>query len=82
MDEPSWRSRLVMAILWPSFLMAGVLDVLVFSLLDPAALVEASSLSGTSIYTLGFLGFWIVTGLSSALSLWLAGLPLATKDER
>ena len=82
MEEPSRRSRLVMAILWPSFLMAGLLEVLVFSLLDPAGLVEASALSGTSIYTLGFLGFWIVTGLSSALSLWLAGLPPAIHEVR
>lgn len=82
MDAPSRRSRLVMAILWPSFLMAGVLEVLVFSLLDPVALVETSALSGTSLYTLGFLGFWIVTGLSSALSLWLAGLPPATQEAR
>ena len=82
MDAPSRRSRLVMAILWPSFLMAGVLEVLVFSLLDPVALVETSALSGTSLYTLGFLGFWIVTGLSSALSLWLAGLPPAMQEAR
>lgn len=80
MDEQ--RSRLIMVALWPSFLMAGLLEVLVFSLLDPAALVEASALSSTSIYTLGFLGFWVVTALSSALSLWLAGLPPATQELR
>ena len=65
-----------MTILWPSFLMAGVLEALVFSVVDPAELaigahpIEASP---QAIYTLSFLIFWGVLSTSGALSalLWI-----------
>jgi hypothetical protein len=73
--DASPRSRRLMAALWPSFLTAGVLETLVLSVIDPAPLIEASSLSSSTVYTLAFLCFWAVTGLSSGLSLWLANPP-------
>jgi hypothetical protein len=66
-----------LTILWPSFAMAGVLEGLVFSLVDPADLrwlgsvpIEASPLA---VYTLSFLAFWGVLSISGVLTtlLWL-----------
>lgn len=74
-EEPSRRSRLVMVALWPSFLMAGVLEALVFSVVDPAALGAPAHLPATAIYTLAFLCFWATTGLAAGLALLLADLP-------
>lgn len=69
------RSRRLMAALWPSFLMAAVLEGLVFSLLDPELLDARLShvgLSPLALYSLAFLCFWAVTSLASGLSLLLA----------
>ncbi|QPF76548.1 hypothetical protein G8A07_10440 [Roseateles sp. DAIF2] len=67
--------RRLMAALWPSFLMAAVLEGLVFSLLDPTLLeprIAAAGLPPLALYSLAFLGFWAITALSSGLSLLLA----------
>lgn len=69
------RSRRLMAALWPSFLMAAVLEGLVFSLLDPELLdarLSHAGLSALAVYSLAFLVFWAVTALASGLSLLLA----------
>ncbi len=66
-----------MTILWPSFAMAGVLEGMVFSVVDPTELrwlghipLEASP---QAIYTLSFLAFWAVISTSGALTvlLWI-----------
>ncbi len=65
-----------MTILWPSFLMAGVLEGLVYSVVDPSDLhfghlpLDASP---QAIYTLSFLAFWGVISTSGALTalLWI-----------
>jgi hypothetical protein len=61
-----------MTILWPSFLMAGVLEGVVFSVVDPAELrwlghvpIEASP---QAVYTLSFLAFWALISTSGALT--------------
>jgi hypothetical protein len=66
-------------ILWPSFLAACVLEVLVFAMVDPAGLhwpgqVGALSVppSARAIYTVAFFAFWAVCLLCSRLVLWLA----------
>lgn len=64
-----------MWILWPSFLLAGVLEMLVFSVVDPNDLHWPGMFQGLSrqaIYTLGFFVFWVGTALSSALTVLLA----------
>ena len=65
-------SQRTMTILWPSFLMAGVLEGMVFSLLDPSDLrwlghipVEASPLA---VYSVSFLAFWVLISTSGALT--------------
>jgi hypothetical protein len=65
----------IMWIAWPSFLMAGVLEILVFAMVDPQDLQwfgQAVQLSRQGIYTVAFFAFWLVTMLSSALTALLA----------
>ena len=62
----------VLAILWPAFLMAGVLEMLVFALVDPGGLhwFGGSPLdwSASAVYTLAFFAFWWVIAIASALT--------------
>lgn len=68
----------VMWIVWPSFLMAGVLEMLVFAMVDPQDIHwfgQSVQLSRQGIYTVTFFVFWLVTMLSSALTALLAIAP-------
>ena len=71
-DAASPLSTRAMAILWPSFLMAGVLEMLVFSVVDPQALRWFGSreidMAPAGIYTLAFFVFWIVISTAGALT--------------
>lgn len=62
----------VSAVLWPSFLMAGVLEMLVFAFVDPNDLHWTGGaplgLSSASAYTLAFFVFWLVISLAGALT--------------
>jgi len=61
----------ILTILWPSFLMAAVLDGIVFSAIDPAecGLVQlAQGVSAQGVYTLGFLLFWSVIACASGMT--------------
>ncbi len=62
----------VMTILWPAFLMAGVLEMLVFAFVDPGELHGfGGALIGwpaQAVYTLAFLAFWGVICAACALS--------------
>lgn len=61
-----------MAILWPAFLMAGVLEMLVFSVIDPDNLHwfggAPVALSPTAVYSLAFFVFWAVIATAGALT--------------
>lgn len=77
--DPSRVVRFAMAVAWSSFLAAGVLEMLVFAVVDPgdmrwfgAAPVELSALA---IYTASFLIFWSVIALGASLTLLLVNLP-------
>jgi hypothetical protein len=63
-------------IAWPSFLMAGVLEMLVFSVADPDELRgfggAFNELSPSAIYTLAFFCFWVIVALASSLTLLLS----------
>lgn len=68
------RERL-MWIAWPAFMVAGVLEMMVFAVLDPQQL----TLFGVqvewpreAIYTLTFFIFWVMLMVSSGLTLLLA----------
>ena len=62
----------VMLILWPAFMMAGVLEALVFVVVDPASLhwfgAEPLQWSASAVYSVTFLIFWGVVATSGALT--------------
>ncbi|MDP1686589.1 hypothetical protein [Hydrogenophaga sp.] len=69
-----WGKRL-MGIAWPAFLVAAVLEMIVFALVDPSDLHWSGSplaLSREAVYTLAFFVFWGLTMASSALTTLLA----------
>ena len=65
-----------LTVLWPAFLMAGVAEMLVFTLVDPNELHwfggEAIGLSRQAIYTLAFLMFWALISVAAAITAWLS----------
>ena len=66
----------ILRILWPAFLMAGVLEVLVFALVNPQQLHlggDPMPLSAQAVYTISFFVFWAVIATSAAISRWLEG---------
>jgi hypothetical protein len=72
-----WAQRM-MWIAWPAFLVAGVLEMLVFAMVDPADLQwfgQPLDMSRQAIYTLGFFAFWLMTMASSALTTLLSMSP-------
>lgn len=61
----------IIAVLWPSFLTAGVATILFFAYFDPQLLMQISGygyVSRMGGYTLGFFLFWILTSLTCVLT--------------
>lgn len=75
-----------LTILWPAFLMAGVLEMLVFVVVDPGDLHwfggEALNWSVQAVYTVTFLIFWGVISVAGALSALLAASPEEINADR
>lgn len=69
------RARHWMGIAWPAFLLAAVLEMLVFAMVDPSDLHgfggQPLDWSRQAVYTVAFFVFWGVTAASSALSVLL-----------
>jgi hypothetical protein len=68
-----WLAR-VARIGWPAFLVAGVAEIVFFSVFDPFELHFFGApleLTRLEIYTMGFFGFWGLAFASAALALWL-----------
>jgi hypothetical protein len=68
----------VMWIAWPAFLVAGVLEMLVFGMIDPHDMQwfgQPIEMSRQGIYTLSFFVFWTITAASSALTTLLSMSP-------
>ena len=61
-----------LSIVWPAFLMAGVLEMLVFAVVDPGDLHwfggPAIEWSVSAVYTVTFLIFWGVIATAGAMS--------------
>lgn len=71
-------ARRLMWIIWPAFLVAGIAEIVFFSLFDPFDLHffgEALDMSREGIYTMGFFGFWGLGIASSALTVFLEYSP-------
>lgn len=63
-----------LTILWPSFVMAGVLEMLVFAVVDPADLRwfggELIGWTSPAVYTVTFLIFWgVISAAGSMIAL-------------
>jgi len=71
-------ARKWISILWPAFLLASLMEVVVFALVDPSDLrwgAEGLGYSRQAIYTTSFLVFWAMSAASCALTLALATVP-------
>lgn len=71
-------SQRMIWIAWPAFLMAGVLEVLVFAMVDPQDLHwlgQPLELSRQGVYSVAFFVFWGITMVSSGLTTLLAMSP-------
>ena len=71
-------ARRLMWIAWPAFLLAGVIEMLVFAMVDPQNLHwfgKPLTLSREAVYTVAFFVFWVLTMTSSALTTVLSLSP-------
>jgi hypothetical protein len=71
-------AKRLMWIAWPAFLVASLIEVLVFAMVDPQDLHwfgHPLALSREGVYTLAFFAFWILTMISSALTVLLTMSP-------
>ena len=79
-------SRQLMRIVWPAFIAACLLELVVFALIDPQDLHwggQALSGSRQGIYTAAFFVFWLVAAVASALTVLLdAPLQVTQAQER
>lgn len=60
-------------VLWPSFLVAGVAEMLFFTVIDPQELYllgEPVNFSPIATYSIGFFGFWLICAASSLATLF------------
>lgn len=76
-DTPP-RVQTMMWIVWPAFLVAGVAELVFFSIFDPFELHFFGApldWSRQGIYTLGFFGFWGLAIASSTLTVFLLKQP-------
>jgi len=68
--------RRTMQILWPAFVAAGVLEMLVFAVIDPADLRWFGGApigwSAQAVYTVTFLMFWAAIATAGAVSALLS----------
>lgn len=64
-------SRLLMTILWPSFIMASISVGVIFSIIDPETLVlhgNSTEISNVVIYSITFFVFWMLGAIASGLT--------------
>lgn len=55
-------------VLWPSFIVAGIAEILFFTVIDPQELFlfgQSVHLSRVATYSIGFFAFWAVCAASS-----------------
>jgi hypothetical protein len=74
----------IIAVLWPSFIVAGLATILSFAFFDPRDLAASAGYSGVSrmaVYSIAFLCFWGFAILSSLLTLYFDRPLPRIKDE-
>lgn len=75
------KYRLLTLILWPSFLVAGLAEGILFSVMDPQDIaLFGNSIEATpeAVYTVGFFVLWILCSISSGLTYFV--MPAADKE--
>jgi hypothetical protein len=60
-----------MWVVWPGFLAAIAAEIVFFAMFDPLDFNMRLQLSRDAVYTCGFVAFWLLGMLSSALTLFL-----------
>ena len=66
--------RTPILILWPSFIVGGIGEVVFFTVFDPRELYlygEPTSLSRLAVYSIGFFLCWAFAAVSSAFTVFL-----------
>ena len=61
-------------VLWPSFAVAGVAEILFFTIINPQQLYlfgEPVNFSDLATYSIGFFAFWLVCAASSLTTVFL-----------
>ena len=69
------KVRCLLMIMWPAFLAAGLLTMLVFAMVDPQDLHwfgHPLALSRAGVYTLAFFAFWAIVMVASSMTALLA----------
>ena len=70
-------------ILWPAFLVAGILEMVVFSWVDPSQLrVGQWQPDPQTTYSIAFFVFWALVTFASLLSHWMMKSAQTQVDER
>jgi dipeptide/tripeptide permease len=73
--ELSHRARLIGVTVWSSFLSAAIGNGVFWAFIAPEDLLgehyDGHDPDRMGVYTMGFLGLWLLAALSSALSLYL-----------
>jgi hypothetical protein len=71
----SQQARQIAAIVWPAFLAAAFATMLFFAFIDPGligdSMTPAQEISRMDGYALGFFFFWLITMVSSSISILL-----------
>ncbi len=65
--------QLLAAVLWPTFLLAGMADGVFFTLFDPVEVllcVGEPPFSRLAAYSIGFFGFWLLGIAASASTIY------------
>ena len=76
------RGRIIVTVLWCSFLAASVATMISFALVDPAPIAAALPWAGadasrTTVYSLGFFYFWAICAAAGALTAFMLSTPAA-----
>ena len=73
----------VIAVLWPSFLVAGIETIFFFTLFDPQYILNDYDISRLGAYSVGFLLFWAFTITPCMLTMYFAKpcIPCAARKE-
>lgn len=78
MTRPTSRSvQHAIWLLWPGFITAIVAEIAFFAVFDPLDFNMRLQLSREAVYTCGFIAFWLLGTLASALTLFLQRAPTA-----